>query len=269
MTHVELENDLAMSIDESKDHDLAPFLESTQMQDLRKFRTSLTRFMLTYQFGLDEVMTKINILKAEFTQLHDYSPIEHVSSRLKSFESLLKKVKDRGYPISIDGIRNNIYDIAGIRIVCSFLKDAYIIADMLTRQPDVTVLDVKDYIRDPKPNGYRSLHLIVEIPVFLSNAEEKVHVEIQIRTIAMDFWASLEHKIYYKFDSEIPAHLKEQLYIAAQVANDLDVRMEKVSDEVKALHPQEPEDGNQRIELSPQTTLEELLKELRDPGSHI
>lgn len=238
-------------------------VRNTDVKDIHQFRLAFTRFMLNYEFGMEEVLTKINILKAEFSQLHDYSPIEHVTSRIKSPESIMKKVKARGFPISIDGIRDNIFDIAGIRIVCSFLKDAYVIADMLTQQPDVVLLEVKDYIKNPKPNGYRSLHLIVEIPVFLSHGEERVRVELQIRTIAMDFWASLEHKIYYKFESDIPDYLKDQLYEAAQMVGELDVKMEGVSDAVKALHPDPDAEAGARIELSPSTTLEDLLKNLQ------
>ena len=203
------------------------------LSNLMKFRSGVSRFMLSYQFGIDEMMTKINILKSEFQHLHDYSPIEHVNSRLKSPESILAKARRDNLGFTFPELRDNIRDIAGIRITCSFISDAYRVAEMITSQRDVTVLAVKDYINAPKANGYKSLHLIVSIPVFLSESVETIPVEIQIRTIAMDFWASLEHKIYYKFDEEIPAVLLAELKEAADVANRLDVKMERIHDEVR------------------------------------
>ena len=136
-------------------------------------------------------------------------------------------------------LRDNVFDIAGVRVVCSFISDAYWIAEMLTAQTDITVVAVKDYIAQPKPNGYKSLHLIVKVPIFLSGSVEVVPVEVQIRTVAMDFWASLEHKIYYKFGQEIPDALLAELTEAADVANRLDVKMERIHDEVRAIEARE------------------------------
>ena len=203
-----------------------------RLAEISQFRDEFSRFMLNYQFGLDEMLTKIRILQTEFEHSHEYSPIEHVTSRLKSPESILNKVHRRGIAMSLPDIKEQILDIAGVRIVCSFIKDAYAIADMLSAQTDITVLQVKDYIANPKPNGYKSLHLIVEVPVFLSSGVERVRVELQIRTIAMDFWASLEHKIYYKFDREIPQDMLDGLMEAARIAGQLDVRMERIHDEI-------------------------------------
>lgn len=200
----------------------------------------LTRFLMSYKFGIDEMMTKINILKDEFTYIHEYTPIEHVKSRLKSADSVLGKAARKGIPLTLDSIRDNIHDIAGIRITCSFIQDAHRISDLLTGQQDITLIEVKDYIAEPKPNGYRSLHLIIEVPVFMSDRVESVRVEIQIRTVAMDFWASLEHKIFYKYDKAVPAALLDELKDAADVARNLDVKMEALHDEVRehgaALH---------------------------------
>jgi putative GTP pyrophosphokinase len=156
---------------------------------MKTLRTDLVRFMMSYKFALEEINTKINILKEEFQYVHDYNPIEHVKSRVKSPESLLNKLQRKGLEISIDSIQRNIRDIAGVRITCSFVSDIYEIKNMLESQKDITVLECKDYIRHPKPNGYQSLHLIVQIPIFMSDREELIPVEIQIRTIAMDFWA--------------------------------------------------------------------------------
>ncbi|MGB3593821.1 MAG: GTP pyrophosphokinase family protein [Ornithinimicrobium sp.] len=198
-------------------------------------RKALSRFLMGYRGALEEMLTKIKILKDEFEIVHDYSPIEHVSSRMKSPESLMAKVDLRGLPHDFTIIRDNIFDIAGIRITCSFISDIYTLADMLTDQKDVEVLQVKDYVAHPKANGYKSLHLILSVPVFLSDRVEEVPVELQIRTVAMDFWASLEHKIYYKFDRDVPAHIVAELKQAAEVANNLDRKMESLRTEVDGL----------------------------------
>lgn len=226
---------------------------------IKNFRNELTAFMLNYQFGIDEILTKINILKTEFNQLHEYAPIEHVSSRLKTPESIVKKVLRKGDQLSLASIKNTVFDIAGIRIVCSFIKDAYAIADMLTNQKDVTVIAVKDYIANPKPNGYKSLHLILQIPVFLSDSVEKVNVEVQIRTIAMDFWASLEHKIYYKFEQEVPQSILDELSEAAEIANALDIKMERIHGEVQALKPPVEATGTGEAKLPSAVTFDEIF----------
>ncbi|MGB9034036.1 MAG: GTP pyrophosphokinase family protein [Paeniglutamicibacter sp.] len=203
-----------------------------RMADSKNLRDGFARFMLNYQFAMDEIMTKINILKTEFEHLHDYSPIEHVSARLKSPESLLAKARRRDLPLSFETLSENVLDVAGVRIVCSFISDAYWVAKMITSQPDITVVTVKDYIEEPKPNGYKSLHIIVKVPIFLSESVQNIHVEQQIRTVAMDFWASLEHKIYYKYDKEVPAELLAELKEAAGVADRLDSTMERIHNEV-------------------------------------
>jgi len=207
-------------------------VRNAKLTAARALRVEFSRFMLNYQFAMDEIMTKINILKTEFEHLHEYSPIEHVGSRLKSSDSIFDKARRRNIPLTIASIESSIHDIAGVRVVCSFISDAYWIAEMLGNQSDITVVEVKDYIAKPKPNGYKSLHLILTVPIFLSGSVERMHVEVQIRTVAMDFWASLEHKIYYKFGHEIPAELLSELTDAADVANKLDVKMERLHDEV-------------------------------------
>jgi putative GTP pyrophosphokinase len=211
------------------------------MEDLRRLREEFTRFLMKYKFGMDAVETKVSILRQEFTHLQDYNPIEHVTTRLKSPESILAKVERKGIDPSFDAIREGINDIAGVRIVCSFVSDVYRIWDALTRQTDLGVLDVRDYIASPKPNGYKSLHAIVEVPVFLSDGPVPVRVEVQIRTIAMDFWASLEHKIFYKYHRHVPAELLDDLCQAAKTASALDATMERLHDEVLGLAaPGEP-----------------------------
>lgn len=228
-----------------------------------QLRTDLARFMMSYRFGISELMTKINILKDEFTHIHQYSPIEHVTSRLKSPESILRKAQRIDSSLALDDLRKNILDIAGVRITCSFISDTYKVADMLTGQADVTVIDVKNYIANPKPNGYKSLHLIIEIPVFMSDRVQPVCIELQIRTIAMDFWASLEHKIYYKYHREIPSALLDELTDAADVANRLDLKMERLHDEIAKIKA-EPGSDDDRFELLlPQELLESFAGRYR------
>ena len=201
--------------------------------ELRELRDELQRFMMEYRFGLQEVETKIGILRDEFLLTHDYNPIEHVSSRVKSPDSLVEKVQRKGIDGDFASIRSSITDIAGIRITCSFTADVYRLFDLLTAQDDVRVLQVKDYIAQPKPNGYKSLHAILEVPVFLSTGRIEVPVEVQFRTIAMDFWASLEHKIYYKYATQVPDELLESLKDAADTAAELDARMERLHRQIK------------------------------------
>lgn len=201
----------------------------------RELQSRLATFMMEYKFALDEVLTKINILREEFELVHDYSPIEHVKSRLKSIESLDEKVRRTECPLDLDVIRERIRDIAGIRVTCAFVKDLSRFALMLTQQRDLTVLELKDYVSNPKPNGYRSLHLIVSVPVFLSDRTVEVPVEIQVRTIAMDFWASVDHQIHYKYGGEVPDHLLDTLSVVARTAAELDTQMEELREEVRSL----------------------------------
>jgi len=202
---------------------------------VRDAQREMARFRMGYEFGIEEMLTKIRILRSEFRQTHDHNPIEHVTSRLKSMDSILDKAVRYGCATDVPTIRERIRDIAGIRITCSFESDAYWVADMLSQQPDVEIVQRKDYIAAPKANGYRSLHLIVRIPVFLSDRTEHVFVEVQIRTIAMDFWASVEHKLFYKYRGDVPGHLQTELLDAAHTAAELDARMGRLRDEVRDL----------------------------------
>lgn len=195
------------------------------------------QLLMPYRFGLEEMLTKINILREELTYRPEGSPIEHVSSRLKSIDSIRDKATRLGCEFTPEAITHQIFDIAGIRIVCSFLEDTYWVLSMLTSQPDIKVVEIKDYIANPKPNGYRSLHAIVQIPVFLSDSIRDVNVELQVRTVAMDFWASVEHKIYYKFRQEVPQHLSDELAEAARVAHELDQRMTDLRETLRGTSP--------------------------------
>lgn len=208
-------------------------IDPATLGEVQAFREDFARFIMPYKFGIDEISTKVSILREEFSELHDYNPIEHLSSRLKSAESIEQKVVRKNCEPSFDAIRDAITDIAGVRIVCSFVSDVYRVFELLTAQEDVRVLRVKDYIAHPKPNGYKSLHVIVEVPVFLSAGPVDVPVEIQLRTVAMDFWASLEHKIYYKYDGVVPEELLRDLTEAAVTASTLDVKMEDLHRQVR------------------------------------
>ncbi len=201
--------------------------------DTEQLRQEFTRFMMRYKFGIEAIVTKLTILREEFAHLHEYNPIENVSSRLKNPDSILEKMSRKGCDPTFDSIADKITDIAGVRVTCSFVSDVYQVFDLLTGQSDVHVREVRDYILAPKENGYRSLHALVEVPVFLSNGEVPVLVEVQVRTIAMDFWASLEHKIYYKYHQDVPQALLEGLKEAADTAGELDTTMERLHTEVK------------------------------------
>ncbi len=213
---------------------------TSSIEQLRLIRNKLTRFMMVYKFALQEVETKIDILQEEFQLLHDYNPIEHTKSRLKTPESIMKKLYRKGGAGSMHEIRESIKDIAGIRITCSFVSDIYHISSMLQGQSDLAIMAVKDYIQNPKPNGYKSLHLLVKVPVFMSDRQESVYVEVQIRTIAMDFWASLEHKIFYKFNGTVPQRLLDELKEAADAADELDEKMEQLHQEVYQIKTEQP-----------------------------
>ena len=187
---------------------------------------------LIYNAALKMIETRMDILNDEFQHVHQYNPIEHIKSRIKTPESIVKKLKRDGRESTISNMIKYINDIAGIRIICSFTSDIYRIADMIGEQVDIKVLAVKDYITFPKASGYKSYHMIVTVPVFLSDRTVDAKVEIQIRTVAMDFWASLEHKIHYKFEGDVPEYIKTELVECAKMVSDLDIRMLKLNEEI-------------------------------------
>lgn len=192
--------------------------------------------LLLYNAVLKEICTKIEILNNEFKLAHQYNPIEHITSRIKSAQSIARKMRIKQKELTVENIVRYINDVAGVRIICSFTSDIYRIADAISNQNDVTILKVKDYIANPKPNGYMSYHMIVSIPIFLSNDVIDTKAEIQIRTIAMDFWASLEHKIYYKFDGKAPEGIREELKECANIISFLDKKMLSINEDVKNYH---------------------------------
>ena len=191
--------------------------------------------ILIYNSALKQISTKLEILNDEFQHVHRYNPIEHIKSRLKTSESIVKKLKKNGYESTIENMVKYVNDIAGIRVICSFASDIYEIADMISNQSDIKVISVKDYIVNPKASGYKSYHMLVSVPVYLSDRIVDTKVEIQIRTVAMDFWASLEHKIHYKFEGNAPEYIKDELVECAKMVSDLDARMLSLNDEIQAL----------------------------------
>lgn len=189
--------------------------------------------LMLYNAALKEIRTKIDILSDEFKATHKNNPIEHVKFRIKSSESITKKLQHSNREVTVENIVKYINDVAGIRIICSFASDIYTVADAISRQSDIKVLKIKDYVTQPKENGYMSYHMIVTVPIFLSNEVVDTKVEIQIRTIAMDFWASLEHKIYYKFEGKAPERIRQDLKECSDIVSYLDRKMLSINNEVK------------------------------------
>ena len=185
-----------------------------------------------YNAALKEVGTKLEILNEEFQHVHQYNPIEHIKTRIKTPESIVKKLHRYGYETSIENMVKYINDIAGVRLICSFTSDIYRLAEMIGNQDDLKVLSIKDYIKNPKESGYKSYHMLVSGPIFLSDGPIDTKVEIQIRTIAMDFWASLEHKIYYKFEGNAPEHISRELKECADMVSELDDKMLSLNEEI-------------------------------------
>ncbi|MFV0527538.1 MAG: GTP pyrophosphokinase family protein [Lachnospiraceae bacterium] len=216
----------------------ASLLSTLDMQEVSKVDTaalivrmqSFSELMMEYECALMEIETKLKVLNAEFSMQHNHNPLETIKSRIKDPVSIANKLKRKGLPISAEAIEANISDIAGIRVICSFPEDIYSVARLVEQQDDITIIAKKDYIRDPKPNGYRSLHLIVQVPIFLANQKVYKKVEIQFRTIAMDFWASLEHKLKYKKDVDNPQYIAAKLKNCAETIAVMDREMQEIKD---------------------------------------
>lgn len=203
-------------------------VDGEALEWIRKKSQALIRLMSYYKCAMMEIETKFNVLNEEYSLEFDRNPISSIKTRLKSLPSIEEKLRRRGFPISVSSMEENLKDIAGVRVVCSFQADVYSLAESLLGQDDVTLIEKKDYIANPKPNGYRSLHMIVEIPIFLAHEKRMMKVEIQLRTIAMDFWASLEHQLRYKKDNEFTDEMAEELYQCGQLSADLDRRMDRL-----------------------------------------
>lgn len=205
--------------------------EALMTEEMKPWRDLL----LVHKFAVEEMKTKLGILDEEFRNIHDYNPIEHIRYRVKKPNSIMEKLDRLGLEPTIENARMHLSDIAGIRIICSFTTDIYRVVELLEKQDDIKIVQIKDYIRNPKENGYKSLHLLVDVPVFLSSGAVPTRIEIQIRTIAMDFWASLEHKIYYKYRDKAPSKITDQLKVCANMISILDERMLDIKNEIGSL----------------------------------
>ena len=209
-----------------------PFTALVPNTDITDTLQEFMALQQLYDAGIKEVRTKLEILDDEFKIKHDHNPIHHMEYRLKSVNSILGKLEKRGLEVSLDSIVTNLTDIAGVRVICNYVSDVYKIADLLIKQSDIKLIAKKDYIKHPKENGYRSLHLVVEVPIFLAEKVQPTNVEIQIRTIAMDFWASLEHHLRYKADNEVPDGVRDELIECAKTISNLDYKMQGIHEEL-------------------------------------
>lgn len=212
--------------DEKQKNRLASIADKDMLQFMKKTSDELKKLMTYYRCAMMEIETKFKVLDEEYSLIHDHKPISSIKTRLKEMPSIQEKLKRQGTAISMSALENELHDIAGVRVICSFPEDVYKIADAFLKQDDIRLIEKKDYIKNPKPNGYRSLHLIVEIPIFLSNEKKMMKVEIQLRTIAMDFWASLEHQMRYKKDVEYTDEMVVELTECAKQSAELDLRMD-------------------------------------------
>ena len=236
------------------------------LEFIRKNREPYETLLTYYRCAIMEIETKFRVLDEEFSLQYDRNPIESIKSRIKSEESLIRKVQKRGIPVSIASIEENITDIAGVRVICSFPEDIYLLADCLLRQDDITLLERKDYIKNPKPSGYRSLHLIVEVPIFLQNDTRLMKVEVQLRTIAMDFWASLEHKLRYKKDltPALQEQLSAELLECAKISADLDSRMESIKHRIMTEQEEQEFSERHRLPMPLSGALNRRLKKVEE-----
>ena len=213
---------------------LKQHLLSDEFLDLiEKNKRPMDELMSYYQCAIMEVETKFKVLNQEYSLEYDRNPIEGIKTRVKSYDSILRKIRRKNIPMTLEGIEENIRDIAGVRVICSFPDDIYELAESFLRQDDITLIERKDYIKNPKESGYRSLHLIVQVPIFLQNTKKLVYVEVQFRTIAMDFWASLEHKIYYKFEGDAPDYISRDLRECAEMVSTLDEKMLSLNEAIQ------------------------------------
>lgn len=213
-----------------------PNLDNKEVMDnFRETMASSQALMSRYRCAIMEVETKFRVLNEQFSLQHDRNPIESIKTRLKSPESILGKLRRKNLPLTLSAIEDNLFDIAGIRVICSFVDDIYMLADCLISQDDITLVEEKDYIRNPKENGYRSLHLIVEVPIFLQDEKRNMKVEVQLRTIAMEFWANLEHRLRYKKDlpEDVLAATENSLLECANISSMLDEKMQSIRDVVE------------------------------------
>ncbi len=205
-----------------------------EIEWIQREKADFQKLMTYYRCALMEIETKFNVLNLEYSLEHDRNPISTIKTRLKTISSISEKLQRRNLPLSVDSIEQNLNDVAGVRVICFFPEDVYTLADAFLSQDDVVLIEKKDYIADPKPNGYRSLHIIAAIPIFLEHEKRIMKTEIQLRTIAMDFWASLEHQLRYKNNAEFTRKMANELYDCAEISAALDIKMDTLRKTVLA-----------------------------------
>ena len=221
---------------ENQNQELVLMVE--QVEALKQAKP-FVELMMYNRCAIREIETKLRVLDEEFSIRADRNPIQTIKSRVKKPISIIEKLQRRGYEVTVENMQEHLTDIAGVRVICSFIEDIYKLAELLLSQDDIILVEIKDYIKNPKPNGYRSLHLIIEIPIFLSHEKKHMRVEVQFRTIAMDFWASLEHQLKYKKKIENPEKIANELKYCADVITEVDMRMQDIRymiDEVEKKH---------------------------------
>ncbi|MBQ6373884.1 MAG: GTP pyrophosphokinase family protein [Clostridia bacterium] len=217
---------------------------------IEELRREYARIKGIYQAAIREVNTRLQTLNEDFSYRHRHNPIHHIESRVKSLSSIVKKLTDTGIPVSVDNAKKNLHDIAGVRVVCRYVDDIYRISSLLLAQDDISLILEKNYIKHPKPNGYRSLHIVVDVPVYMPQGKLFIPVEIQIRTVAMDFWATLEHGIRYKATDEVPQGIVDELRSCADVITETDYKMQEIFKALQMVHD--------RDDLSAETLVEAL-----------
>lgn len=221
----------------SKAKKAVKLIQSLDYETIEWIQNKMTDFdllMAYYRCAMMEIETKFKVLNEEFSLEHDRNPISSIKTRIKSFESITEKVERKGLPFEVDSVEKYINDVAGIRVICTFPEDVYLLAEALLKQDDIMLIRRKDYIAEPKENGYRSLHLIVAVPIYLAHEKRLMKVEIQLRTLAMDFWASLEHQLRYKKDFEFTKEMADELKLCAEQSAALDLRMEALRKQVNS-----------------------------------
>lgn len=225
---------------------LETFLPSVVMKKTRPIIENFNKLMAYYKCAIMEMETKLNVLNEEYSLRYDRNPINGIQTRLKKLDSIVEKLEKDDLPLTLESLEENLNDVAGVRVICAFVEDVYMVAENLLRQDDIHLIKKKDYIANPKPNGYRSLHLIVTVPIFLANEKRQMKVEIQLRTIAMDSWAALEHQLRYKKSGDFTDEMADELYHCAQISAELDDRMNKL----RKVHDYEEKLGKNTRELS-------------------
>jgi len=233
------EHKVYQDLPEEERHFRENFADIMSLEIFNQSRTWMQEYnklMSYYRCAMMEVETKLNVLNEEYSLRYDRNPINDIKSRLKKMPSIKEKLERRGHPFTIESVEENLNDVAGVRVICNFQEDVYTLVNALLKQDDIILLEKKDYIKHPKPNGYRSMHLIISVPIFLAKEKRRMKVELQLRTIAMDFWATLEHQLNYKNDFELTDEMRNELYLCAEFSAQLDERMDRLRSMIPETH---------------------------------